>query len=568
MSKARDIADLDFNAPDIDGGNIDGAVIGATTAAAGTFLAINSGAHLINASSSAFGGSSVQGFNTDFLVDTGQGYTRHNSYHTGGSNHQFLVNEAGSTTNAVALSIAKDKSATFSSSVAADNYGFTQNSSASGVQDAIFRSTTGRIEVRAGNVDDMLVIDGTNGVIVNDGGVDRDFRVASDALTHALFVEGNTSNVYMGSSANIEGGRVQVTSAKTLTANIPYGMLGVNDNTAMAQGVGGAINFCGMYHSNGSITSLGSVEGYKTLSNNGNYDGTLVLKARAHGGNQVDKLRLNSTEAVFNPGELDTDFRVASNSSSHALFLNSSELRWGINRTDPQKTLEISSNLEQLRLSTASAPTNYYTDIASRYDSSNPFRMTGYYNGTTVKFLEMTASGGFSGPILKVGQGMSYTAFYTGATERISIQPTKGHTYENISENWTGNIDASMAKGQRFVRTGSIANEQKIRIFLGSYTYSGGTISYVLTGPGGSQNHIGQGTITWFTRESTVHYTITGTNVNNQIIVVPDQYTTGGAANKFIISTRATTGDSHFTIQNRLGGTCYLALDVKLNYTG
>ena len=34
MSKARDIADLDFNAPDIDGGNIDGAVIGGTTAAA------------------------------------------------------------------------------------------------------------------------------------------------------------------------------------------------------------------------------------------------------------------------------------------------------------------------------------------------------------------------------------------------------------------------------------------------------------------------------------------------------------------------------------------------------
>jgi len=34
MSKARDIADLDFNAPDIDGGNIDGAVIGGTTPAA------------------------------------------------------------------------------------------------------------------------------------------------------------------------------------------------------------------------------------------------------------------------------------------------------------------------------------------------------------------------------------------------------------------------------------------------------------------------------------------------------------------------------------------------------
>ena len=40
MSKARDIADLDFNAPDIDGGNIDGAVIGGTTPAAGSFNAV------------------------------------------------------------------------------------------------------------------------------------------------------------------------------------------------------------------------------------------------------------------------------------------------------------------------------------------------------------------------------------------------------------------------------------------------------------------------------------------------------------------------------------------------
>ena len=78
---------------------------------------VTSGSHLINAASSAFGASSVQGFNTDFLIDTGQGYARHNSYHTGGSNHQFLVNEASSTTNAVALSISKDKTAIFNGKV-------------------------------------------------------------------------------------------------------------------------------------------------------------------------------------------------------------------------------------------------------------------------------------------------------------------------------------------------------------------------------------------------------------------------------------------------------------------
>ncbi len=83
----------------------------------GTLTSLTSGPHLINASSSAFGGSSVQGFNTDFLVDTGQGYSRHNSYHSGGSNHQFLVNATGSTTNTIALAINKDANATFNGNV-------------------------------------------------------------------------------------------------------------------------------------------------------------------------------------------------------------------------------------------------------------------------------------------------------------------------------------------------------------------------------------------------------------------------------------------------------------------
>jgi hypothetical protein len=51
MSKARDIADLDFNSPDIDGGNIDGAVIGGTTPAAGSFTALTIDTMTLNASS-------------------------------------------------------------------------------------------------------------------------------------------------------------------------------------------------------------------------------------------------------------------------------------------------------------------------------------------------------------------------------------------------------------------------------------------------------------------------------------------------------------------------------------
>jgi len=86
----------------------------------GTLTSLTSGPHLVNASSSAFGGSSVQGYNTDYLVDSGQGYTRHNSYHTGGSNHQFIVNATSSTSNAIALEINKDKKSTFKGDVDID----------------------------------------------------------------------------------------------------------------------------------------------------------------------------------------------------------------------------------------------------------------------------------------------------------------------------------------------------------------------------------------------------------------------------------------------------------------
>ena len=54
MSKARDIADLDFNSPDIDGGNIDGATIGGTTPAAGTFTSITSESLNVGTTSDAY----------------------------------------------------------------------------------------------------------------------------------------------------------------------------------------------------------------------------------------------------------------------------------------------------------------------------------------------------------------------------------------------------------------------------------------------------------------------------------------------------------------------------------
>jgi hypothetical protein len=69
-------------------------------------------------------------------------------------------------------------------------------------------------------------------------------------------------------------------------------------------------------------------------------------------------------------------------------------------------------------------------------------------------------------------------------------------------------------------------------------------------------------------REAVNTFTLTGTNVSSQIVVNGDAYTGTYADDKFTIAIRATNGDSHLTIQNRLGGTVYCSLDIRVNYSG
>jgi hypothetical protein len=198
------------------------------------------------------------------------------------------------------LSIASSGAATFSSSVAADNYGFTQNSSASGIQDAIFRSTTGRIEIRAGNVDDMLVIDGTNGVIVNDGGVDRDFRVESNNNGYALYVDGGTDTVSIGTAATDAKFRVDASNADL---------------------------------------RIGYASGY-------NYFDADVANVYRVGTSSVEAMKMTTGEIVLNEAGADRDFRVESDTNTHALFVEGSGNNVGIGTS----TLTSSSGYHTLSL--------------------------------------------------------------------------------------------------------------------------------------------------------------------------------------------------------------------------
>ena len=60
-------------------------------------------------------------------------------------------------------------------------------------------STNNRVRQNDGTTQHRITA--TGGVIFNDGGIDQDFRVESDTNTHALFVEGSSGNVGIGSTS-------------------------------------------------------------------------------------------------------------------------------------------------------------------------------------------------------------------------------------------------------------------------------------------------------------------------------------------------------------------------------
>ena len=77
--------------------------------------------------------------------------------------------------------------------------------------------------MKAGSLSDVLTIN-SDEIIVNDGSYDYDFRVESNDNTHALFVEGSSGNVGIGTSSPTDFGSgfttLQVTSANTTSGGV------------------------------------------------------------------------------------------------------------------------------------------------------------------------------------------------------------------------------------------------------------------------------------------------------------------------------------------------------------
>jgi hypothetical protein len=120
-----------------------------------------------------------------------------------------------------------------------------------------------------------------------------DTAAISTGGTERLRVDSN-GRLFVGDTSVIEDAKFEVVGAKFYTVGIPRAQIAAVDSTAIATGVGGAINFVGKY-TGSTYTSFGSVEGYKENATDGNYAGSLVFKTRANGGNQNEQMRIDSS---------------------------------------------------------------------------------------------------------------------------------------------------------------------------------------------------------------------------------------------------------------------------------
>ena len=141
-------------------------------------------------------------------------------------------------------------------------------------------------------------------VIFNDDGRDQDFRVESDGNTHALFVDAGNGRV----------GLNQGTPSATLHVN-PAG------SDAYASGLFTTTNDSSYSYIDFQNTGTSGTTWQIGVGGNGTsspYQNSLYFYNSATAG----FFRAQTTEVAFNESGVDMDFRVESDSNTHALFVN------------------------------------------------------------------------------------------------------------------------------------------------------------------------------------------------------------------------------------------------------
>lgn len=237
MSKARDIADLDFNSPDIDGGNIDGATIGATTPAAGIFSSLGVNPYIDYGTSGNRGkvgydsnnlyiGSTSSTGSIIFKNNIGSGDAPHSSGDT-----KMIIGDSG-------IAFGGTDTGSYG------KFTFYQTSQSNGGGISVIDSglaKTGRLWTDGSNVYLSSGATGTTNLVLNEGG--GKIGIGQDTPLAKLDIKGNTqtfagmSKIYLtDSSSNADSRNWSIGNGGSAYGNFTIGVSNVKDGDPQSSG--------------------------------------------------------------------------------------------------------------------------------------------------------------------------------------------------------------------------------------------------------------------------------------------------------------------------------------------
>ena len=202
--------------------------------------------------------------------------------------------------------------------------------------DIVIQDTSAAARLAKGTEGQYLVMGGSDlpvwgdGLVINEAGIDVDFRVESAVDDHALFVQGSDGKVGIGESAPL--GKLHVKTGDS-GGSIFYG---ADELVLESDGI------CGL-----TISTPDDSAGYimygdasSTAAAYHVYSHTTDTYEFKIGGSVLHKIQ--TAETVINGSSLDHDFRVASDTNAHALFVRGSDGHIGIGNSNPLSPLDIS----------------------------------------------------------------------------------------------------------------------------------------------------------------------------------------------------------------------------------
>ena len=170
------------------------------------------------------------------------------------------------------------------------------------------------IETRVGGANRQRFTANTTETIINEDGVDLDFRVESDANPHMLFVNGGTSQVVIGGSTSGTYDTLTVNHFGISAANNAGITVDANANSGTGQAALRLLAGSGSTNRAARVDFLNGVVSTTTpqwtILNDYLQDGTNDFNIISGGSDR--RLVLTSGSAVFNEIGSDVDFRVES----------------------------------------------------------------------------------------------------------------------------------------------------------------------------------------------------------------------------------------------------------------